>query len=66
MKEDGFGATYSDEQLLSDIFENEIIYAVETHSNDSSMQSSLLEYETQMAEILVTHVEVQTGSLNRY
>ncbi|CAG5132686.1 unnamed protein product [Candidula unifasciata] len=62
LKEDGFGSTYSDEEPISDIPENELVYAIETYSEDASLQSSLQEFETPTCQLLVVHTEVQSGA----
>ncbi|KAH9513173.1 Ubiquitin carboxyl-terminal hydrolase 31 [Bulinus truncatus] len=62
MKEDGFGSTYFDEQPLSDFGDIDTLYAIETYSLETSMNSSTLEFETPMAQILVSHVELSGGS----
>lgn len=65
MKDDGFGSTYSDEQPISDIPENEAVYAVEAYSGDASMHSSVQEFDAPTLQILVMHVEVPAGSARR-
>lgn len=62
MKEDGFGSTYGDEQPLNDVADSDLLYAIEMYSNDTSMNSSVQEFETPTAQIVVTHVETFAGS----
>ncbi|XP_055876421.1 uncharacterized protein LOC106075636 isoform X2 [Biomphalaria glabrata] len=62
MKEDGFGSTYGDEQPLNDVADSDLLYAIEMYSNDTSMNSSVQEFETATAQIVVTHVETFAGS----
>ncbi|XP_005101606.1 ubiquitin carboxyl-terminal hydrolase 31 [Aplysia californica] len=66
LKDDGFGATYSDEQLLSDIPENQLIYAMEMSLGESSLQVSEQEFDSATAQLLVVHTEVTGTSAHRF
>lgn len=57
LKRDGFGATYSDEQVLSDIAQNDKVYAIETFSEEEAAEVKEAEYDSPKAQIMVIHVE---------
>ncbi|GFO06771.1 ubiquitin carboxyl-terminal hydrolase 31, partial [Plakobranchus ocellatus] len=82
LREDGFGSTYSNEQPVSDIGEGESLYALEAafcsdsaedsnavsdgHSNNIRGRDGHEEFDTPMAQVMVVHVEISSGSNRSY
>ena len=63
---DGFYATYSNEQPLSDIPETCRVYALEMHSDDQQTSQESGNYESQTLQIILLHVEKKSQSLPRW
>lgn len=65
LAKDGFYATFSNEQPLSDIPESCRVYAIEMHADDQHASRESAAYETQTVQILLLHVERRQQSLQR-
>ncbi|KAL8588962.1 hypothetical protein ACOMHN_065744 [Nucella lapillus] len=63
---DGFYATYSNEQPLSDIPKASRVYAIEMHPDDQRASRDSASYESPTVQILLLHVEKKTPSLERF
>lgn len=63
---DGFYATYSNEQPLSDIPETCRVYAIEMHPEDQRATRESTTYETPTVQILLLHVEKKSQSFERF
>lgn len=67
LKDDGFGATYSNDQLLSDIPENEVVYAIESLTEETDLDTSEWKSDSSNCyQLLVIHVEVSAETAQRF
>ncbi|XP_076448871.1 uncharacterized protein LOC143285455 [Babylonia areolata] len=66
LTKDGFYATYSNEQPLSDIPETCVVYAIEMHPDDQRATRESATYETPTVQILLLHVEKKSHSSQRF
>lgn len=66
LAEDGFYATYSNEQPLSDVPDSSHIYAIEMHAPEGEPSGQSACYETPTVQILLLHVEIGRYSPKRF
>ncbi|KAK7506620.1 hypothetical protein BaRGS_00002095 [Batillaria attramentaria] len=66
LSKDGFHATYSNEQPLSDVPESNHVYAIEMHPSESEPAGQSACYETPTIQILLLHVETDRHSPERF
>ncbi|CAG5125246.1 unnamed protein product, partial [Candidula unifasciata] len=66
LEDDSFGTTYRDEQPLSDIPENEVVYAFEMHPENAARRNSTQEFDSPLSQVLMMNIEITGESADRF